>query len=33
MVGFNGRCGELVDNLQPVLVVFSPATWPKQSQG
>ena len=33
MVGFNGRCGELVDNLQPVLVVFSSATWPKQSQG
>lgn len=33
LVGFNGRCGELVDNLQPVVAVFSPATWPKQSHG
>lgn len=33
LAGVNGRCGELVDNLQPVVALFAPTTWPKQSRG
>lgn len=32
LVGFNGRSGALVDNLQPVVAAFSPAAWPEQDE-